>query len=270
LRDSNPEAPDLIEPEGKLAVHFLSYRKGYNQIREAKFDADWLVLGISLNYYVKLWWEACDMEKKAKIAEARVARDQMRSWLEEEDTGRGFLAVNPAYQSDFEEKEKRTCDWLKRKRVEQDRREELRKRRIEGKRRFEAIKQRSEAEKYKRQYEAEDAERRRETERQEAERRKAENAKCQHEREEQERAREERKQEFDREWTVPSGDETPGGTFFKPVIGTDPFCKRSMRKHLRRHPDTGEEIYVGASGHVVPVGLRDQLSNTPWERLPCA
>jgi hypothetical protein len=91
LADSVPDVADFTVPDLKLAVHVLSHRKSYASLSKATHAPGWSILALNLNYYVKLWWETCDPDKDAKVAQAMHARDQLKRWLASVQTGRGFL-----------------------------------------------------------------------------------------------------------------------------------------------------------------------------------
>lgn len=91
LHESDPNLPDLVAPDSKLAVHFLSHRKSYEEALAARFDPAWRVLAINLSHYLKRWWSVCDSERAEKIADASTARDDLAQWLGQEISARGFL-----------------------------------------------------------------------------------------------------------------------------------------------------------------------------------
>jgi hypothetical protein len=120
LEESRVDQADFSAPEHKLAVHFLSHLKTRYDVSLVPIEPGWRVLAINLSYYLSLWWDTCDEEKDAKVAEAKAARGKMRRWLGEQDTGRGFLH-NPEYN----EKKEIFRTWLKRKHAEHQQAERL-------------------------------------------------------------------------------------------------------------------------------------------------
>lgn len=91
LDQSHANQADLSAPDHKLAVHFISHRKSLDEVRCSAHAPGWRVLAINLSYYVGLWWDTCDESKDAKVAKAKAARGQMKKWLGDDVSGRGFI-----------------------------------------------------------------------------------------------------------------------------------------------------------------------------------
>ncbi len=109
LDDSTLETADLVLPEERIRIHFLTYRKPLEKVRAVSQEPGWRVLAINLRYYANLWWQTCDEDKEHRIAEARAAKNLMAAWLREQDTGRGFL-----YHVEFERRKELLADLIRR------------------------------------------------------------------------------------------------------------------------------------------------------------
>jgi hypothetical protein len=91
LRDSTPDAPDIVVPSLRLAIHLLSHRKTMPQAKAAPHDSGHRVLGLNLRDYLQTWWTTCDAEQDAKARELTEARGAMQKWIGAETSGRGWL-----------------------------------------------------------------------------------------------------------------------------------------------------------------------------------
>lgn len=88
LEESKVDAADVELPG--IDLHIISLVKRVDRVVfERRTDRH--VVGIDLRTYARVWWETCDEDKEARLAEATRAKDLMRSWLEEHLTGRGWL-----------------------------------------------------------------------------------------------------------------------------------------------------------------------------------
>jgi hypothetical protein len=88
--DAAIDRPEILIP-GKVAIHLLSYRKTYQQLRAVHFTGDTGVLGINLRIYAQRWWQVCDEQKEKRIAAALQATTLLREWLADDISGRGWF-----------------------------------------------------------------------------------------------------------------------------------------------------------------------------------
>jgi len=88
--DAAIDRPEILIPT-KIAIHLLSFRKTYQQLRAARFTGNTAVLGINLRVYAQRWWQVCDEQKEKHIAAALQATALLREWLAEDISGRGWF-----------------------------------------------------------------------------------------------------------------------------------------------------------------------------------
>ena len=107
IGDSNPETPDLRIGTPAIDVHLISYRKTPAKVIDVIKNRDLPVLALDLRAYAKIWWATCDANKDAKVRQATQARDLMKRWLGERQTGRTWV-----FHPEFEAKKKELLVWV--------------------------------------------------------------------------------------------------------------------------------------------------------------
>jgi hypothetical protein len=91
LQSVRPDRPDLVLLQPRVAIHFLSHKKNYEQALAAPHQPQTTVVGLNLRAYVNLWWQTCDADKETTLRVVSEARALLREWLTTSTLGRGWL-----------------------------------------------------------------------------------------------------------------------------------------------------------------------------------
>jgi len=136
---SIPGAADVQIGCPSMDLHLLSFRKSLAKVKEGISPRGVPILALDLRAYAKMWWDTCDAKKEDRLKQAGQARQLMKWWLSEQQTGRGWL-----FHPELETKKAELIIWAN-KQTAKRREEELKRLKDEAERSAELERERQEA-----------------------------------------------------------------------------------------------------------------------------